>query len=364
MHIPFCHRICPYCSFYKHTPGSTDMAAFVDALLREFDHWRERLDLRPRTIYLGGGTPSMLSPTHLDRLLYGLADRLDPGPVDEWTLEANPRTFDLSKALLMVEAGVTRVSLGVQSWNPRHLKILGRDHAPGEARESFRLLREAEIPTLNLDLMFSLPGQTLEEWTADLQETLALGPDHVSAYNLTYEEDTEFLEKFKRGEYTRDEETDAAFFTTAHDLATSAGFDHYETSNFARPGHASAHNRAYWMGEDYLGIGPGAVSTTGGKRRTNLRDTGGWIERVLRDGEAVETREALSESDWILERLALELRTAEGLRRGILPASALPAAEALAADGLLGMTGSHLFPTARGRLLVDSLAEALAEAVD
>jgi oxygen-independent coproporphyrinogen III oxidase len=130
LHIPFCHRICPYCSFYKHTPGRTDMAGFVAALLAETDHWRARLDLRPETVYFGGGTPTLLSPKHLGALLDGLHARLDLSGLHEWTVEANPRTFDRRKVALLRAAGVTRVSLGVQSWNPRFLELLGRDHQP------------------------------------------------------------------------------------------------------------------------------------------------------------------------------------------------------------------------------------------
>jgi oxygen-independent coproporphyrinogen-3 oxidase len=260
----------------------------------------------------------------------------------------------------MREAGVTRISLGVQSWNPRQLAILGRDHAPDEARESYKVLREAEIPTVNLDMMFSLPGQSLEDWETDLRETLALNPDHLSAYNLTYEEDTEFLKRFDRGEFTRDEMTDAAFFTRADDLLTEAGYRHYETSNFARPGHESAHNRAYWLGEDYLGIGPGAVSTIGGTRWTNIRDTDVWMDAARRFGRAAASTESLDTEAWRLERLALELRTDMGLRLDVLRAKDHHAVTRLTEDGLVTVTTTHIIPTRRGQLLVDSLALALA----
>jgi oxygen-independent coproporphyrinogen-3 oxidase len=199
VHIPFCHRICPYCSFYKHTPGASDLEAFVDALLMELDTHQAATSIRPETIYFGGGTPTFLSRTHMERFLRGLRDRLDLTGLREWTMEANPATYDIGKAELMRELGVTRVSLGVQSWLPDELKLLGRDHAPDDAVEAFGVLREAGIGSVSVDLMFSLPGQSVEDWRLSLERTLALGPDHISAYNLTYEEDTEFMARFQRG---------------------------------------------------------------------------------------------------------------------------------------------------------------------
>ena len=339
------------------------MGAFVAALLAELDHHRRELDIVPRTIYFGGGTPSMLSPKHTTALLDGLRARLDLGSLAEWTLEANPRTFDLEKARQWRDAGVTRVSLGVQSWNPKHLETLGRDHSPHEAKEAFRILRDAAIPVVNIDHMFALPGQTPDEWQADLQQTLALEPDHISTYNLTYEEDTEFMSRFRRGEYHQDPDADAIFFELARDHLRSAGFDHYETSNFARAGHGldrrSVHNRAYWAGADYLGLGPGAVSTVGGKRWTSLADTARYIECVQRFGTTATGIEPLAPEQWRLERIALGLRTSEGIPIGLLDTKSGEALRNLESEGLLLLAGNRVILTDRGRLLVDSVAAAL-----
>ena len=356
LHVPFCHRICPYCGFFKHTPGGTDIGAFVAAVLAELDHLRARYPLDPRTLYFGGGTPTMLSPTHLRSLLGGLARRIDPGKVEEWTVEANPRTFDHAKVRLMVEGGVTRTSLGVQSWNPRHLATLGRDHSPDEAREAYAILREAGMPSVNIDHMFALPGQSLAEWEADLKETITLGPDHVSTYNLTYEEDTAFMEKFRAGGFSPDPDAEAEFFEVAHALLAAAGFDHYETSNYARPGHRSLHNCAYWMGEDYIGLGPGAVSTVARRRWTNVPDTARYMESVTRDGHPATTEEQLSDEAWRTERIALGLRTAEGVRLEWLDDERRARLAALAADGLLDVTPTHVRLRPRGHLVADAIA--------
>ncbi|HRQ91175.1 MAG TPA: radical SAM family heme chaperone HemW, partial [Bacteroidia bacterium] len=279
LHIPFCHHICPYCGFYKHKPGKLANREFVDALLTEAER-RSPDGFAPETVYFGGGTPSLLSPTLLARLIRGLAERIDLSQVREWTLEANPATFDLEKAQLMRELGADRISLGVQSFQPSVLATLGRDHTAAEAAEAFYLLREAGFENLSVDLMFSIPGQDLALWQADLAAALALGPEHVSAYNLTYEEDTEFLDRHRQGELDTDEDRDADLFYAALDTLTGSGYRHYEISNYAKPGFESRHNHAYWSGAEYLGLGPGAVSTTGRERSKTLPDTSAYVRAV------------------------------------------------------------------------------------
>ncbi|MFT6381331.1 MAG: oxygen-independent coproporphyrinogen-3 oxidase, partial [Akkermansiaceae bacterium] len=258
LHIPFCHRICPYCSFYKHTPGKTDLGAFVDALLTEASFTAQK-NLPPlQTIYFGGGTPSMLSPTHLRRLFTGLREVFDFSTIQEITLEANPATFTARTAQLYQELGVTRVSLGVQSFLGPQLEVLGREHTPMQAITSVHLLREATDLEVNLDLIFSVPGQSLIDWEDSLTQALALQPDHLSAYNLTYEEDTAFFKKFQTGDFIDDPDLNAKMFTLAEEMLTASGYEHYETSNYGLPGKRSRHNQGYWTGNDYLGLGPSA----------------------------------------------------------------------------------------------------------
>ena len=356
VHIPFCHRICPYCSFYKHEPGSTDTAAFLRALTAELEADRSG-ERAIETVYFGGGTPTLISAGHLERWLpeFVRVAGIDRGLV-EWTVEVNPRTITERKAAVLREAGVTRVSLGVQSWDAEVLATLGRDHSPAEAEEAWRVLRGAGFEAVNVDLMFSVPGQTIESWRETLDRTLAFGPDHVSAYNLTYEEDTAFFERFQRGEYGRDEVVDEAYFREVMERTAAAGMVHYEISNYARPGYESRHNQGYWAGADYLGIGPGAVSTVARRRWKNLENTVLYMERALGGMTVLQpaTVEELDESAWSCERIALELRTARGVDCGYLPE--LARAEETTAGGLTREEDGRLVLTERGKYVADSVA--------
>lgn len=353
LHIPFCHHLCPYCGFYKHTPGNLANRAFVDAILAEADR-RGASSLAPETVYLGGGTPSLLSPTLLERLLRGLADRFDLSQVGEYTMEANPATYDLEKARLMRGLGVDRISLGVQSFQASVLKTLGRDHTPEEAIAAFQTLRDAGFTNLSLDLMFSIPGQDAALWQADLDQAIALAPEHFSAYNLTYEEDTEFLTKHQKGELDSDEDRDATLFYEAIDRLEAAGYNHYEISNYARPGFESRHNRAYWAGADYLGLGPGAVSTMNGERWKTLPDTAAYV-RATRSG--IDTRveiELLTEEDRRLEAVAMRLRTQEGAPLDLLPSP--DPVESLIQEGWVLVENDHVRLTRDGKALADPIA--------
>ena len=370
LHIPFCHRICPYCSFYKHTPGGTPIGEFVDALGAEAIGRRglqplgtglasEKGVANPFSIYLGGGTPSMLSPKHLTALFTSIRNTFDLSETSEITLEANPATFDLAKAELFRSLGVTRVSLGIQSFSPHVLKTLGREHSPEEASESVAILRAAGIPSVNIDLMFSIPGQSLADWESTLRHAVSLKPDHISAYNLTYEEDTAFFESLKNGSYAENEDKDADHYHLAEEILTAAGFDHYETSNYAQPGHHSQHNQGYWEGADYLGLGPSAVSTIGGVREKNVPDTAAYIRQVNSIGNAIHETEALTPAQRRIELIALGLRTTRGIPLELLDAASLEKAKALAAESLLNIGETRIHLTQLGRPLVDPIAAEL-----
>ena len=354
IHIPFCHRICPYCSFYKHTPGATSIGSFVDAILVEAE--KRLTGIPARTLYLGGGTPSMLSPAHLDRLFGGLSRIIGFDQLDELTFEANPATFDLRKATQFRELGIRRVSLGIQSFHPPTLKKLGREHDAEQAAESVSILRQAGMPSINIDLMFSIPGLGLDDWRNTLMTTIDLGPDHVSAYNLTYEEDTEFLERLREGSLDSDPDRDASQFFLADSLLGEAGFQHYETSNYARAGHRSSHNRGYWRGEDYIGLGPSAVSTVDGIRSGNVPDTDQYVRMMGSIGHATAETETLTAEQLGMERLALMLRTEDGI-----PLSGLdPQRVAILIDqGLARRTEDRLILTREGSALVDPIASEL-----
>ena len=272
LHIPFCARICPYCAFYKELLDRSQTERFCEAVLCELKHHTQDRHLLPSTIYFGGGTPTALTTSQVERLLKGFRALLDLSTLTEWTVEANPGSVSPRKAALFQEHGVNRISLGVQSWDEEMLKILGREHNAPQAEKSFFILRAAGFTNINVDLMFGLPGQTTPQWRSTLEKTISLQPEHISAYCLTYEEDTEFFLRQARGEFHADPDVDAQLFEMTMSILQNAGYEHYEISNYALPGFSSAHNSAYWAGEDYLGIGPSAFSTRGSQRWQNVSD--------------------------------------------------------------------------------------------
>lgn len=357
VHIPFCARICPYCAFYKERADSTQTQKFCEALLREIERVAERHPLKLETIFFGGGTPTALSTTQLEFLLRGMRERLALAELVEWTVEANPGSVSPRKAALLQRMGISRISLGVQSWNDDLLKLLGREHDAAQAEASFRILREAGFANLSIDLMFGLPGQTLAQWQSDLKKTIALHPDHVSTYCLTYEEDTEFFLRHSRGEFREDPESDARFLESAMELLEAAGLEHYEISNYARPGFASAHNRGYWAGHDYLGIGPSAFSTVGARRWQNVADYRAYADRLLNGASPVGSTEILTPEMKRTERIALALRTRDGIPSREL--AAWPDASNEFIDlGLMRERNGNFVLTQRGKLLADSVAGA------
>ncbi|MEZ5329822.1 MAG: radical SAM family heme chaperone HemW [Verrucomicrobiales bacterium] len=361
IHIPFCHRICPYCSFFKHQPGKTDMREFLECLIVEAHAARERWPLELRTIYFGGGTPSIISTAHMQWFLPGLIEALDvdPAALEEWSMEMNPMTFDSGKATLLRQSGVSRASLGVQAWDVATLETLGRDHTPEHAEQSFHTLREAGFPRVSLDLMFSIPGQSLASWEQTLERTVALEPDHISAYNLNYEEDTEFFDRLKRGIYRQDDESDVPFFESAMSILGTAGYDHYEISNYAKPGCESAHNRGYWEGRDYIGLGPSAFSTHARERWQNVCSTDGYIKQMRTRGAASLPGETLDDAAWRCERLALELRTRRGVSLEIIGDARESAIAELLEVGYIECRDARVLLTDQGKMLADSVAEHL-----
>lgn len=355
-HIPFCHRVCPYCSFYKHTPGSTHLPSFIEALITEAKIKIPQLPEPPRTLYFGGGTPSMLSPKHLQRLFTELHQIIDFQTLDEVTFEANPATFDLSKAKLFRDLGISRVSLGIQSFSASVLQTLGREHTPEQAIRAVEILHEAGIPQINIDLMFSVPMQTPDDWLNTLHQTIALHPHHISAYNLTYEEDTAFFESLRRGDYTPSEDQDADLFEMADNILTQAGFEHYETSNYARPHCQSSHNHGYWLGEDYLGLGPSAVTTINSTRSKNIENTDEYIQRIQSIGNAIIEAETLTPEQSRIERIALGLRTTTGIPLSLTHPSQQTYIQTLIDEGLAKIENDHLILIKNGRALVDPIA--------
>ena len=359
VHIPFCARICPYCAFYKDLLDRSQTTRFCEAILRELgEPGRRALRLRPSTIYFGGGTPTALNIAQLELLLRGFHETLELSHLVEWTIEANPGSVSARKAALLKTFGVNRISLGVQSWDEELLKLLGREHNAPQAKESFRILRDAGFGNINVDLMFGLPGQTDGQWRRTLEKTIALQPEHISTYCLTYEEDTEFFLRHARGEFRQDGDADAEFFEMTMAMLEDAGYQHYEISNYARPGLESVHNRAYWLGEDYLGIGPSAVSTIGMQRWQNVCDYRAYIDRALAGQSASESSETLTDQMKRIERIALSLRTRHGISAGDLKDFGTETEEFVALGWLRQSKGNFVL-TRKGKALTDSITEAL-----
>ena len=356
LHIPFCLQICPYCSFYKDLAGPGKADPLVDAVIREVELFGS--GCAPQTVFIGGGTPTALSVSQLERLFQGLHRHLDLSGAAEFTIEMNPATVTARKAELLRAHGVSRVSMGVQSWDPDLLKVLGRVHDAEQVRKSFAILRAAGYDNLNLDLIYGVPGQTLAQWEDSVRQTAELQPEHISAYCLTYEEDTEFFERMARGEFREDAESDAGFFERGVEMLSAAGYAQYEISNYARPGRECRHNLAYWQGADYLGLGPSAWSTIGERRWQNVPDTAAYVRAVqagvrpIRDEEALppETREA--------EKIAFGLRMNAGIDPVRL-SSRRDFVAGLREEGLLEDHGPRVRLTERGRLLADEIAAEL-----
>lgn len=357
-HIPFCPKACPYCCFYFEEGSKNKTTAFLDALLRDVDAASLRHQMRPKTLYFGGGTPTSLRVEQLDYLLGELKKRIDLSDVEDWTFEANPATLKADKALLLREKGVTRISLGVQSWNPTTLKTLGRIHTPDQAEESLQILRKAGFPSINLDLMFAIPNQTPEEWEADLELSVKKGPDHLSAYCLTYEEDTEYFRMLGAGQFHRDEPTEERFFRTAMDFLPEQGLFQYEISNYARPGHESRHNIACWSGKDYLGFGPSAFSTVGLVRTQKVPDTSEYISAMSEGTSGVSSEESLPHETRRSEIIAFGIRCREGVSLELLAHRTAEITE-LCDAGLVEMRGNKLLLTERGKMLADTVAQFL-----
>jgi oxygen-independent coproporphyrinogen-3 oxidase len=357
VHIPFCARICPYCAFYKTLMDPSQTQQFCAAILRELEQQSASRKIVPSTVYFGGGTPTALSTPQLEFLLRGFRERLDLWQVKEWTIEANPGSVSARKADMLQRFSVNRISLGVQSWDDELLRILGREHDARQAEKSFYILRDAGFSNINVDLMFGLPGQTRNQWQATLEKTIALQTKHISAYCLTYEEDTEFFLRHSRGELRSNSDIEADFFEMTMSILEDAGYEHYEISNYARPGFSSLHNRAYWTGEDYLGIGPSAFSTHGLRRWQNIADYREYTARIFRDQSPIGSTENLTSTMKRAEKIALSLRTHDGVSGHLLDNWPNETGEFIA-QGLLRQSNGNFVLTRAGKLLADSVTEA------
>lgn len=362
VHIPFCDSKCGYCDFYSVAVEGRDTHGFVARLIRELKLRCSGLNKQISTVFYGGGTPTILPSDALEQLFLTTREIVDVDRLDEFTVEANPATIDDHKARLMVDHGVTRVSLGAQSFFQSELSSLERLHSPGDIAPSVDTLRRAGVREVNLDLIFGIPGQSLETWSESLSRAIDLGADHIACYGLTYEPNTRLTAMKRHGRLTPcDEDLEADMYLFAIDRLERAGYAQYEISNFAKPGCQSRHNLIYWRNEPYLGVGPSAVGCINHRRYKNVSDVGLYIRRMDEFGEAEVESEFVDESMRVTEIILMQLRLNEGIsvnrfreRVGVDPAQRLnPALDGLIARGLLTATDSAIALTKAGRLVAN-----------
>lgn len=315
LHIPFCSTKCPYCSFAS-IPGQKDLhARYCRALGREIGsflpaHRREPLD----TLFFGGGTPSVLDDQLLLFLLDVCRDAYGFGAAAEITLESNPETLGRRDLQKLRKRGVNRLSIGIQSLNEKELQFLGRGHDAQTGYRAVRQARSAGFTNLSLDLMYGLPGQTPKGWQQTLSRTLALLPEHLSIYQLNIEEQTEFYERHRRGSLVLpEEECVLAMDAVTEELCSAAGLEHYEISNFARPGYVCRHNLVYWRNEAYLGYGAAAVSYIQGRRCRRVADPRRYCELIERGASVICEEERLEEAAVFRETVVMGLRLHQGV---------------------------------------------------
>ena len=367
IHIPFCRSKCVYCDFNSYAGLEHLHQPYLEALALEIARaGRELSSPAVATIYLGGGTPTVLSLEGLGRILQACREAFAVDEEAEVTSEANPGTIDLGYLEGLLGLGVGRLSLGVQSLQDEELGLLGRIHTASEAQACYRMARRAGFRNINLDLIYGLPGQTMESWEYTLREALAWEPEHLSLYSLSLEPGTPLEAEVAQGWLPRpDEDLAAEMYLLAEGLLEEAGYDHYEISNWALPGYQCRHNLTYWHNQDYLGFGAGAHSRLPGRRYWNLRPPEEYIRRLLSGGSAVEGQEAIDGSLEMAETMILGLRLVEGVcfrefkaRFGRDPTELYGnEIRELVNLGLLEADGSGIRLTQRGRLLGNEVFE-------
>jgi len=322
VHVPFCAHKCEYCAFFSEAASGELINRYVAALLRELEIIAH--DLRPDTIFFGGGTPSLLNLRQWEQIL-GALERLHLKPATEWTVECNPATVSLDKARLLRDGGVNRISMGVQSLDEQLLDRLGRVHSREMVFKSFDILRQAGFDNINVDLMFAIPGQTIDIWRATLNEALALGSEHLSSYEVIYEEDTPLFAQMRAGQFDVDEDLACDMYEELIERATAAGLAQYEIANFARdntlnpqpptrtfPSLACRHNVNYWRGGSFYGLGPSATGYVRGVRTKNWSNSQVYCEQLEKGNRAIESREELSPLRRAGETAAFGLRMVAG----------------------------------------------------
>ena len=359
LHIPFCASTCDFCAFYQEQPERAKIERYLAGMERELALVQPGAAFD--TAFWGGGTPGLLPADDLRRL--GEAMVRAGGRPSEWSVELAPSSVRADKLHALREVGVTRVSLGVQSFDDATLDALGRRHSTRQVREAWDQVRAAGFGSVNLDLIFAVPGQDEARWEADLRAAVALAPDHLSTYCLTFEEDTAMFVKLSKGKVRIDRDLEERLYRRTWATLRDAGYAQYEVSNFARPGHACRHNLAIWEMGEWIGYGPSAASQHAGRRRTNVHDLARWLAGVESGDLAAEHVVPLTPELLLCDALVFGLRTNAGVRPAELagrlgaplPAGLATLTAQLADEGLADWDGATLALTDDGRLVADAV---------
>lgn len=364
VHVPFCTRKCGYCDFYSHVGRPESFEPLVDALVRELESAMSSRAARVETIFVGGGTPTVLPVPLLERLLGRLGRIAREHRCAEFTVEANPATVDVAKAELLKTNGVDRISMGAQSFDQTELAVLDREHNPADVAASMEILRQAGLSRFNLDLIFGVPGQSLGSWMRSLRRAIELGPEHLSCYGLTYEPGTRMTRRLQLRRVSRiGEELEAEMYQATVETLAAAGYRQYEISNYARPGLECRHNLRYWYNQPGIGIGPSAASYWQGRRWRNVPDTAEYVRRMGRGDSTAIDLEELSPLERAGETAMLALRLIDGIDCGRFRQTTGYDPVELFAEiirthttaGLLTVADGHIALTAQGRLVGDAI---------
>ncbi|CAN5271740.1 radical SAM family heme chaperone HemW [soil metagenome] len=363
LHVPFCAHHCGYCDFAVAANQDHLIELYLDAIAIEMATLKTP---RPvETIFLGGGTPTHLSATQLQRLFGSVSTWFRDA--SEFSIESTPESIAPDKVAVLKAGGVTRVSIGIQSFHAGTLSALDRQHSVAQIHTAAALIRDARLH-LSLDLIFGAPGQSLADWQNDLSTVLTLQPDHLSTYGLTYEKGTPLWKRRQRGEVTAaTEDLELSMYETAIDTLTTAGFEHYETSNFAKPERRCQHNERYWANHAYYGFGVGAARYVNGVRSMNIRNTVDYIRKVLADEDPTQQSEELMPRERAFETMAVQLRRCEGIERESFRGQTDFAIDdligesvkVLVTEGLLIDDGDSILLTRRGMNVADGIIEML-----
>ncbi|UCE65457.1 MAG: radical SAM family heme chaperone HemW [Candidatus Zixiibacteriota bacterium] len=316
LHFPFCESKCPYCDFYSTLIDDNVSTKFMDAVIAESNKEADS-DFGSfiyDTIYFGGGTPSLMNPDEINRLLENLQANFNIEKNAEITIECNPSFLTEKKMKGYLKSGINRISLGVQSFNEANLKTLGRLHTPDEAVKTYRIMRDSGFKNVSIDLIYGIPHQTIAEWESDLKTAIELGPDHISAYNLVIESGTEFGRLYSQNRLNLpSDEEQLQMYDSLNEHLNNAGYRGYEISNFSLPGFECLHNLKYWTGKPYLGFGPSAVSFDGKVRRKNRADIESYLKSAEKNIEVPSETEIIDRESALRESIMSGLRLTAGV---------------------------------------------------